>query len=249
MMQEAIDKKKIFVYFIKNSIVVLNNERKQKMSEANKKVLAINGSPRKNGNTALLLQKALDGAASAGAEVELVHLINLRYQGCISCFACKRKTTKFTGSCALQDELTPVLEKAMQSSAIILGSPIYLGDVTSLMRSFIERFGFINISYDNKESNNFTGKINGAFFYTMNVPKPLSALFSYVYLFNTAVLKRLNGRVERLVCTDTWQFDDYDKYRASKFDVARKKKTRETVFPKDCEKAYQIGKRISNLGV
>jgi multimeric flavodoxin WrbA len=227
----------------KESVVSeLDNEKKINRAS---KVLAINGSPRKNGNTAILLQKALEGAASTGAETEIMHLIDLQYRGCISCFACKRKETKFIGSCALQDELTPVLEKAMQSDAIILGSPIYLANITSLMHSFIERFGFMNISYDKKEFNSFTGKINAAFFYTMNVPKPASALFSYIYKINSEVLKRLNGRVEQLICTDTWQFDDYDKYAASKFDVAKKKRRRETVFPRDCEKAYQIGKRIS----
>ncbi|MDR1096099.1 MAG: flavodoxin family protein [Spirochaetaceae bacterium] len=210
-----------------------------------RKVLAINGSPRKNANTAILLQKALEGAASAGAETEIVHLVDLRYRGCVSCFACKRKGTTFIGSCALQDELTPVLEKAMQSDAIILGSPIYLANITSLMHSFIERFGFMNISYDRKNFNSFTGKINAAFFYTMNVSRPASALFAYIYKINSERLKRLNGRVERLVCTDTWQFDDYGKYAASNFDAAKKKRRRETVFPRDCEKAYQIGRRIA----
>jgi len=56
-----------------------------------KKVIAINGSPRKNGNTATLLQNVLDGAKSQGAETEFVNLIDLKYQGCISCFACKIK--------------------------------------------------------------------------------------------------------------------------------------------------------------
>jgi multimeric flavodoxin WrbA len=213
------------------------------------KVLAINGSPRKNANTAILLQKALEGAASVGAETEIIHLIDLQYRGCISCFACKRKGTKFIGSCALQDELTPVLEKAMQSDAIILGSPIYLANITSLMHSFIERFGFMNISYDKKAYNSFIGRINAAFFYTMNVSKPTSALFSYIYKINSEMLKRLNGRVEQMICTDTWQFDDYSKYAASKFDVAKKKRRREIIFPRDCEKAYQIGKRIADVNI
>ncbi|MDR1068440.1 MAG: flavodoxin family protein [Clostridiales Family XIII bacterium] len=208
-------------------------------------VIAINGSPRKNANTATLLQKALDGAASAGAETELIHLIDLDYTGCVSCFACKRNGTKFTGSCAVRDGLTPVLEKAMASDAIILGSPIYLGDVTALMRAFIERFGFMNVSYNNKRHHSFTGRINAAFFYTMNVPKPASLLFSYVYRFNAGVLKKLNGTVKQLVCADTWQFDDYSKYEASNFDVGKKKRTRETAFPRDCEKAYNIGRTLS----
>jgi multimeric flavodoxin WrbA len=61
------------------------------------RVIAINGSPRKNGNTAILLQKALDGAASVGAETEIVHLVDLNYKGCTSCFACKRKGAQLAG--------------------------------------------------------------------------------------------------------------------------------------------------------
>ena len=55
------------------------------------KVIAFNGSPRKNWNTAMLLEKALEGAKSEGAETELIHLYDLNYNGCISCFACKTK--------------------------------------------------------------------------------------------------------------------------------------------------------------
>jgi multimeric flavodoxin WrbA len=88
----------------------------------------------------------LEGADAAGADTQLVHMVDLKYSGCMSCFACKLKGTKFIGSCAIRDDLTPVLETAMQSHAIILGSPIYLGDVTALMRAFIERFGFMNTS-------------------------------------------------------------------------------------------------------
>ena len=53
------------------------------------KVMAINGSPRKDWNTATMLQKALEGSASRGAETELIHLYDLQFQGCTSCFSCK----------------------------------------------------------------------------------------------------------------------------------------------------------------
>jgi multimeric flavodoxin WrbA len=55
------------------------------------KVIALNGSPRKKWNTATLLKHAVDGAASNGAETELIHLYDYNYKGCISCFACKVK--------------------------------------------------------------------------------------------------------------------------------------------------------------
>lgn len=95
-----------------------------------KKIIAINGSPRKNGNTAILLNKALEGAAEQGAETELINLYDLSYKGCISCFACKRKGGKSYGKCIFADELLLVLKKIEQADALILCSPIYFGTVT-----------------------------------------------------------------------------------------------------------------------
>jgi multimeric flavodoxin WrbA len=57
-------------------------------------VMAFNGSPKKKWNTATLLEKALEGAASQGAETELIHLYDLDFKGCISCFACKTRGVK-----------------------------------------------------------------------------------------------------------------------------------------------------------
>ena len=74
------------------------------------KVMAINGSPRKQGNTATLLNKALEVAKSHGAETEMVHLYDLDYKGCRSCYACKLKGGKSYGKCAIRDSLTPVLD-------------------------------------------------------------------------------------------------------------------------------------------
>ena len=54
-------------------------------------IIAINGSPRKNGNTAALLNKALEGASSQGATTEMINLYDLNFKGCMSCFACKLK--------------------------------------------------------------------------------------------------------------------------------------------------------------
>lgn len=70
------------------------------------KVIAINGSPRKKWNTATLLEKVIEGVASQGAKTELVHLYDLSFKGCISCFACKLKDGKSYGRCAVQARLT-----------------------------------------------------------------------------------------------------------------------------------------------
>ena len=67
------------------------------------KIMAFNGSPRKEWNTATLLKKALEGASSQGAKTELIHLYDLKYKGCISCFACKEKGGKGYGKCVVRD--------------------------------------------------------------------------------------------------------------------------------------------------
>jgi multimeric flavodoxin WrbA len=144
----------------------------------------------------------------------------------------------------MRDELSPTIEKALSGDAIICGSPIYLGDVSSLTRAFIERIGFSSVSYDRGHNSTFSGKINCAFFYTMNVPRPIHLFYHYVYLLNTGNLRRFNGKVQQLVSTDTWQFDDYSKYNASMFNEDKKRKRRETQFPKDCKKAFEIGRGI-----
>ena len=70
------------------------------------RIIAVNGSPRKKWNTAALIDSALDGARSLGAETQRVDLYDLDYKGCVSCFACKKLGGKSYGRCAVKDGLT-----------------------------------------------------------------------------------------------------------------------------------------------
>jgi multimeric flavodoxin WrbA len=207
------------------------------------KILAVNGSPRKKWNTVTLLNKTLEGAASQGAETELVNLYDLNYKGCISCFSCKLKDGKSYGRCAVKDDLRPVLEKIQLVDALILGSPIYFGEVTGAMRSFIERLLFPNTVYDENHSTLFTRKIHTAMIYTMNVPEDRLKEAGYFQRFSAyeSLMKRFFGESESLVVTDTYQFNDYSKYVSSLFDVEEKARRREEDFPKDCQRAYDMG--------
>lgn len=211
-----------------------------------KTILAINGSPRKSWNTATLLTKALEGAAAQGAETELIHLYDLNFRGCISCFSCKRKGGKSYGKCAMNDDLTPILEKVESADAIILGSPIYLGAATGEMRSFMERLAFPYIVYDESHSSLFKRKIPTGLIYTMNVTESMMEEWGYDQHFkvNERMLGRIFGSAESLCVTDTYQFDDYSKYVVSVFDPDKKAARRKEVFPQDCEKAYNMGMRF-----
>lgn len=76
------------------------------------KAMFFNGSPRKNWNTAKLLESAMEGSRSAGAEAELVNLYDIDFKGCKSCFVCKLTNARTNGVCAIRDDLRPVLERA-----------------------------------------------------------------------------------------------------------------------------------------
>ncbi|MBU3171689.1 flavodoxin family protein [Clostridium estertheticum] len=207
------------------------------------KIIAINGSPRKDKNTATLLNRSLEGAASQGAETELIQLYDQIYKGCISCFACKLKDGKSYGKCAVKDDLTPILEKLADADAIILGSPIYFGAVTGEMRSFIERFMFPYLVYDPSYSSLFGKKIPTGFIYTMNVNNEQMKAVGYEQglSFVENAMERLFGSFESLIVNDTYQFNDYSKYVVTSFDEKKKAQVREDQFPKDCKNAFNMG--------
>lgn len=207
------------------------------------KIIAFNGSPRKSWNTATLLEKALEGAASKGAETELINLYDLNYKGCVSCFACKKIGSKSYGRCALKDDLSPILDKIEDVDGIILGTPIYLGSITGEMKSFLERLIFPYLVYDADYSSLFKKKINTAFIYTMgiNEQRLLNSGYDSHFNINKTFLERIFGNFESLILTDAYQFDDYSKYVSSAFDPEKKAQRRQEQFPIDCEKAFELG--------
>jgi multimeric flavodoxin WrbA len=211
-------------------------------------VIAVNGSPRKSWNTATLLTKALEGAAAEGAETELIHLYDLDFKGCRSCFACKRKGGASYGKCACRDELTPVLERIAAADALVVGSPVYLGSATGEAKSFLERLIFPYYVYDSEGSSLFPKKMPVGFIYTLgaNEERMKAAGFDQPLTLMSQFAGQIFGAsVETLLVNDTYQFDDYDKYVSSRFDVAHKTKRREEVFPQDCQKAFALGARLA----
>ena len=206
-------------------------------------VLAINGSPRKKWNTAMMLEKALEGAASKGAKTDIVHLYDLKFTGCKSCFACKTKNGKSYGKCAVKDDLTAVLKKAADADAIIIGSPIYFCSITGETKSFLERFLFPYFEYSKSIA---PKKINTAFIYTMNDSEELMKLMGNdkhlgIYQFLTQMVF---GSCESLSSFETLQFEDYSKIVFNYVDPAVRIKRREEVFPQDLQNAFNLGARL-----
>lgn len=209
-------------------------------------VIAINGSPRKKWNTATLLEHALEGAASQGAATDLVHLYDLDYKGCISCFACKMKGGKSYGKCVMNDDLAPVLERIARADALILGSPIYFGIVSGEMRSFMERLLFPNLTYTRPPQSLAPRQMTTAFVYTMNVSEQLmKENYGAHIAANAHVLKMMFGQSESLYCNETLQFEDYNKVVFSYFDPEERKKRHREIFPQDCRRAFELGMRMA----
>jgi len=211
------------------------------------KALFINGSPRKSGNTAQLLKRAMEGAAEAGAEVELVNLYDrsLNYKGCMSCFACKVKGGR-KGVCSFPDDLKPIMEKAVEADVLVCGSPIYCGYPSANLRAFMERLIFPAVNYSDFRNPVINKPKRSATIFTMNCPDlPTYKANAYNILMDVnANQLGMFGPTEILYSFDTYQFGDYSRYDAAMLDEGRKSEMKRTQFPKDLESAYQLGKRL-----
>jgi multimeric flavodoxin WrbA len=103
------------------------------------KVLGIVGSPRRKGNTHLLVEKILEGAQAAGAETEIVMLGDLQIRECDGCAVCWKGRP-----CARNDDMNAVYPKIAASGALVFGTPVYWYGPTALMKCFIDRFVYFN---------------------------------------------------------------------------------------------------------
>ena len=207
------------------------------------KAIILNASPRKNWNTAQLLKAARQGAEEAGAETEYIDLYDLNFTGCRSCLLCKRKDGERC-KCFWKDDLSPVIHRIFTADTLFVGSPIYLGDITSQVHALIERLHFCALSYDDY-SNYFKGKVDVGIILTMNAPRQIfDSWYQAKAKELTQSFSALNGRVELLPCYDTLQVKDYSKYNMGGFDEAHKKEMREKQFPLDLEEAFQMGTRL-----
>lgn len=118
--------------------------------------LAINGSPRKEGNTNLMLQKVLEPLIADGWETELIHIGGKPLRGCLACQKCFDLAN---GKCAIQtDAFNDVFGKMLQANAVIIGSPTYYAGMNAETKAFIDRAGFVAMA----NGNLLKGKVGAA---------------------------------------------------------------------------------------
>ena len=204
-----------------------------------KKIIAVNASPRKGWNTDTLITEAAKGAESTGAIVEKFDLFLLeRYTGCISCFGCKKEKNK--GHCICRDGLTPVLDAIRESDGLIIGSPNYLSEMTASFRSLYERLIFQNLTYNLETPCCNEHPIPVLLIMTSNA---LDTAYTGLVRNYQQTLSRFVGPTQTLLSGNTLQLKDYSKtdWEWSMFDPKDKKVRHETVFPQECQKAYEMG--------
>jgi multimeric flavodoxin WrbA len=208
-----------------------------------KKIVIIDGGPRKTFNTASMLQKFAEGASSVSNEIEVktVRLYALDYKGCMSCMACKIKG-KASQVCKYKDALTPVLEEIAQADGLVLGSPIYFGDVTGQMRTFLERLAFPWLSYND---------------YSMTAPKKMPVVLletmnglpnrnnSQGYGSMEYCIANALGHPEKLYAYNTYQVKNYANFELGGFSEEAKRQYREEHWEEDLQKAFDAGRRMA----
>ena len=208
-----------------------------------KKIIIIDGGPRKNFNTAAMLQKIAEGASSVSEQIEVktVRLYSLDYKGCMSCMACKVKG-RASNICKYKDALTPLLEEIALADGLVLGSPIYFGDVTGQMRTFLERLAFPWLSYND---------------YSMTAPKRMPVVLletmngtpernnSQGYGSMEYCLKAALSEPERLTAYNTYQVKNYDRFELAVFSDEAKRQWRDEHWEEDLQKAFDTGKRMA----
>ena len=208
-----------------------------------KKIIAVNAGPRMGWNTETLIMQASKGAEEAGAQVQRFDLFRLeKYTGCISCFGCKKE--RFKGRCICRDGLTPVLDAVREADGLIIGSPNYLGELTASFRALYERLIFQNLTYNVETPCCSERQIPVLLIMTSNAPDT-----AYTHLLENyrQTLSRFVGPARVLVSGNTLQLKDYGKtdWEWTMFDPEDKRIRHETVFPQECQKAFEMGAELA----
>ena len=202
-----------------------------------KNIVIVNAGPRKGWNTDLLLNKAAEGIRSESAGAEIIDLYRLgKFTGCVSRFGCK--TAGHLGHCVCADALQEVLGKIDSADGLVLGSPNYLGEVTSACRALFERLIFPRITYKTEQRSYTERKIPVLFVLTHNAPDGAYAELVKRY---EGMLSAFVGPAKSLTAGATLQVDDYGKYGWTQFDPAERRARRESVFPGIEKEAFELG--------
>ena len=211
-----------------------------------KKIMIIDGGPRKNMSTADMIEAFMKGAQSVSDTIEVKHirLYDIDYTGCRSCLLCQLKNSKYKDSCGYKDGITDILKETAYSDGICIASPIYFSDITAQTRAFMERLYFPWLSYDDI-SFRPVKRIPVTFIYTMNAPleyqQKMDEILDRIESYNNMFLQK----AERVKAINTYQVKNYDKYAMAYFPKEEKLKWKEEHFQEELNSAFEAGKKMA----
>ena len=211
-----------------------------------KKIIIIDGGPRHNMNTAEMLKSFENGAMeTAGEKIEVksFRLYDLSYRGCLSCLGCKLKN-KSSRVCVVKDGLHEILAEIASADGLVLGSPVYMGEVTGQMRCFLERLVFPWLSY-----NDFTvvapRKIPVVCIYTMNATEDMLPLLLPHLEFTESMIANGLMKPERIIAFNTVMVKDASRYDMAALGGMGKEKHRELHWKNELKQAHDAGCRMA----
>lgn len=191
------------------------------------KILGVLGSPRRGGNSDILLEEALRGAREAGAEVEKIVLDRLQIRGCRDCKSCNE-----TGRCDIDDDMQQVLEKVLQSQGIIHSCPIYFYSMTAQMKAYLDRWCAL---YDEKWQ-----------FHSHYLPRMRGKNIAVIAVCGDSDIKMAELAIDpfqRLVRAETNIFKWGGSLAVPSVDVIGEVQQNQKVL----EKAYQLGRQMVEI--
>ncbi len=172
---------------------------------------------------------------------EIVHVGHKDIRGCIACGRCGD-----LGRCVFNDEVNAVAAKLAEADGLVVGSPIYCGYPTANLRAFMERLIFPGVNYSDFRHPVVNKPKRSATIYTMNCTNMETYKANDYDILMDVNANQLGmfGPTEILYSFDTYQFSDYSRYDAAQIDGEHKAEIHRTQFPKDLEKAYELGRRL-----
>lgn len=212
-----------------------------------KKIVIIDGGPRKTMNTAAMIEAFTEGVKAVSDDIEVKHirLYDLDYKGCVACMACKVKNSKYTEVCARKDGATEARHEAAYADGLVFASPIYFFRPTGEILSFIERLFFPWLSYET-----FTctppKKVPTATIYTMNASpeydmKQIEQAMNQMEFF----IEWGHSKPERICAYNTKQVKNYDRYAFASQMVESKQPWHEAHWQEEVQHAVDAGRRMA----
>jgi len=189
------------------------------------KVIGFVGSPRKKGNTVTLVNEVLRGARDAGAETKIYHLNALNIRGCQACYKCQ---TGPDARCVQKDDMAAIYDDLYSADAIVLGSPVYMFQVTAQTKTFTDRL-FALLYMKAGQPGAFENKIQGKKAVTVySQGQPDLKYFAPSFDINEGVLGFVGFRLQERIAARGMRMED---------DASKK--------PEVLEKAYQAGAALA----